>query len=88
MNTRSSTSSPSMTAKVSNSHRCSGSLITDTVVVTAAHCTDGMTSARSRFGVEITGLFRWGWVAPSEHRTPVEWVFDRRLTRWDVHAPI
>lgn len=40
------------------SYRCSGTQITDTVVVTAAHCTDGMTSARSLFGVEITGLFR------------------------------
>jgi secreted trypsin-like serine protease len=42
------------------SHRCSGTLITDTVVVTAAHCTDGMASARALFGIEITDDFRMG----------------------------
>jgi secreted trypsin-like serine protease len=42
------------------SHRCSGTLITETVVVTAAHCTDGMASARALFGIEITDNFREG----------------------------
>jgi secreted trypsin-like serine protease len=42
------------------SHRCSGTLITNTVVVTAAHCTDGMATARALFGIEITDDFRMG----------------------------
>jgi secreted trypsin-like serine protease len=42
------------------SHRCSGTLITDTVVVTAGHCTDGMATARALFGLEITDDFREG----------------------------
>jgi secreted trypsin-like serine protease len=42
------------------SHRCSGTLITETVMVTAAHCTDGMATARALFGLEITENFREG----------------------------
>lgn len=54
------------------SHRCSGTLITDTVVVTAAHCTDGMATARALFGVEITDDFRegMGGVAGTPHTHP------------------
>jgi secreted trypsin-like serine protease len=40
------------------SHRCSGTLMTPTVVVTASHCTDGMASARAYFDVEVTDDFR------------------------------
>jgi secreted trypsin-like serine protease len=40
------------------SHRCSGTLMTATVVVTASHCTDGMASARAYFDVEVTDDFR------------------------------
>ena len=40
------------------SHRCSGTLMTATVVVTASHCTDGMSSARAYFDVEVTDDFR------------------------------
>jgi secreted trypsin-like serine protease len=40
------------------SHRCSGTLMTETVVVTASHCTDGMASARAYFDVEVTDDFR------------------------------
>jgi len=42
------------------SHRCSGTLVTDSVLATAAHCTDGMAGARALFGVEITDDFRMG----------------------------
>ena len=40
------------------SHRCSGTLMTPTVVVTASHCTVGMSSARAYFEVEVTDNFR------------------------------
>lgn len=40
------------------SHRCSGTLMTPTVVVTASHCTDGMSSTRAYFEVEVTDDFR------------------------------
>jgi secreted trypsin-like serine protease len=39
-------------------HRCSGTLMTATVVVTASHCTDGTSSARVYFDVEVTDDFR------------------------------
>jgi secreted trypsin-like serine protease len=39
-------------------HRCSGTLMTSTVVVTASHCADGMSSARVYFDVEVTDAFR------------------------------
>lgn len=39
-------------------HRCSGTLMSSTVVVTAAHCTSGMSSARAYFDVEVTDDFR------------------------------
>ena len=40
------------------SHRCSGTLMTETVIVTASHCTDGTASARAYFDVEVTDDFR------------------------------
>ena len=40
------------------SHRCSGTLMTPTVVATASHCTVGMFSARAYFEVEVTDDFR------------------------------
>jgi secreted trypsin-like serine protease len=40
------------------SHRCSGTLMTPTVVVTASHCTDGMAIARAYFDIEVTDDFR------------------------------
>ena len=39
-------------------HRCTGTLISSTVVVTASHCTDGTSSARAYFDVEVTDDFR------------------------------
>jgi secreted trypsin-like serine protease len=41
-------------------HRCTGTLMTATVVLTASHCTDGMASARAYFAPEITADFRNG----------------------------
>jgi Trypsin len=37
------------------SHRCSASLLTDTVVLTAGHCTDGTVAARVWFDEIVTG---------------------------------
>jgi hypothetical protein len=37
------------------SHRCSASLLTDTVVLTAGHCTDGTSAARVWFDEIVTG---------------------------------
>jgi hypothetical protein len=39
----------------SPSHRCSASLLTDTVVLTAGHCTDGTDAARVWFDEIVTG---------------------------------
>ncbi len=39
-------------------HRCSGTLLSDTVVVTASHCTEGTSSARAYFEIEVTDDFR------------------------------
>jgi secreted trypsin-like serine protease len=39
-------------------HRCTGTLISSTVVLTAAHCTDGMDLAYAYFQVEIAEDFR------------------------------
>lgn len=36
------------------SHRCSGTLVSATVIVTAAHCTSGMASARAYFDEIVT----------------------------------
>src|SRR5262245_2413781 len=43
-------------------HRCSGTLLSATVVLTAAHCTDGTASAYAYFSVEVPDDF-------SEHTT-------------------
>ena len=39
-------------------HRCSGTLISSTVVLTAAHCTDGTATAYAYFQVEVPDDFR------------------------------
>lgn len=41
-------------------HRCSGTLMSDTVVLTAAHCTVGTASTRAYFDSEVTADFRNG----------------------------
>ena len=38
--------------------RCSGTLVSPTVVVTASHCTDGTSTARAYFEFEVTDDFR------------------------------
>lgn len=43
---------------VEYSHRCSGTLLSSTVVLTAAHCTDGTTSAYAYFDFEVPADFR------------------------------
>ena len=40
------------------SHRCSGTLISSTVVVTASHCTEGTSIARAYFDIEVVDDFR------------------------------
>ncbi len=37
------------------SHRCSASLLTPTVVLTAGHCTDGTSAARVWFDEKVAG---------------------------------
>ena len=39
-------------------HRCSGTLISPTVVLTASHCTEGTTTAYAYFSVEVPDDFR------------------------------
>jgi secreted trypsin-like serine protease len=41
-------------------HRCTGTLMSDSVVLTAAHCTDGTTSSRAYFDPEVTADYRNG----------------------------
>jgi hypothetical protein len=62
------------------SHRCSGSLVSPTVVVTAGHCTEGVTEARIYFeqdagahydpatGIDpVSGYPEWGGVTGTAH---------------------
>lgn len=46
------------TAEGEYSHRCTGTLISDTVVVTAAHCTDGTATAYAYFVSPVPNDFR------------------------------
>ena len=41
-------------------HRCTGTLMSETVVLTASHCTDGTSSARVYFDSEVTSDYRNG----------------------------
>jgi secreted trypsin-like serine protease len=41
-------------------HRCTGTLMSATVVLTASHCTVGMSSARAYFDTEVTADYRNG----------------------------
>ena len=41
-------------------HRCTGTLMSDSVVLTASHCTDGTASARVYFDSEVTADYRNG----------------------------
>ena len=62
------------------SHRCSGSLVSPTVVVTAGHCTEGVTEARIYFEQDagahydsateidpVSGYPEWGGVTGTAH---------------------
>ena len=41
-------------------HRCTGTLMSESVVLTASHCTDGASSARVYFDSEVTSDYRNG----------------------------
>lgn len=54
-------------AGLAASHMCSGTLVDDTVVVTASHCTDDMDLVEVRVGVDIFEPDRVLWGTPTTH---------------------
>jgi hypothetical protein len=72
-------------------HRCSGTLISPTVVLTAAHCTEGTATAYAYFQVEVpddfrenpTGLLGTTYTTPTT--TPTPWTMTWAL--WSSNRP-
>ena len=72
-------------------HRCSGTLISPTVVLTAAHCTEGTATAYAYFQVEVPDDFRETNGSPSARHTPTPATTPTRWTStwalWSSNRP-
>ena len=68
--------------------RCTGTLMSPTVVLTASHCTDGTSSARAYFEVEVTHDFRNAPTGGVTGTTVTHPDFNPRTLRNDVAVVI